>query len=173
MPLWDTRKSLWGTFTTILYHILYLKSQFSSYPSSTNPFSLNKEARDLKKVFQLSHPKSESSSWEKRVDKPTGDSLFFFVSWFSEYLSFPGGSDSKESACHAGDLGLIPGLGRSPGEGNSTPLQYSRLENSMDRGAWWAIVHGVTKGLIWPSNVHFHFQWQSGICAGCYYCFCV
>ena len=77
MPLWDTRKSLWGTFTTILYHILYLKSQFSSYPSSTNPFSLNKEVRDLKKVFQLSHPKSESSGWDKRVDKPTGDSLFF------------------------------------------------------------------------------------------------
>ena len=49
----------------------------------------------------------------------------------------------KESACNAGDLGLIPGLGRSPGEGNGNLLQYSCLENSMDRGAWWAIVHGV------------------------------
>ena len=58
---------------------------------------------------------------------------------------FPGGSDSKEFACNAGDLGLIPGLGRSPREGNSCPLQYSCLENSMDRGAWWATVHGVAK----------------------------
>ena len=48
----------------------------------------------------------------------------------------PGGSDSKESACSAGDPGLIPGLGRSPGEGNGSPLQYSCLENSMDRGTW-------------------------------------
>ena len=47
------------------------------------------------------------------------------------------------SACNAGDLGLIPGSGRSLGEGNGYPLQYSCLENSMDRGAWWAIVHGV------------------------------
>ena len=57
---------------------------------------------------------------------------------------FPGGSDSKASACNAGDLGLIPGLGRSPGEGNGNPLQYSCLENPMDGGAWQAIVHGVT-----------------------------
>ena len=57
----------------------------------------------------------------------------------------PGGSDGKESACNAGDLGSIPGLGRSPGEGNGNPLQYSCLENPMDRGAWWATVHGVTK----------------------------
>ena len=53
---------------------------------------------------------------------------------------FPGGSDSKESACSAGDLGLIPGSGRSPGEGNGNPLQYSCLENSMDTGAWRATV---------------------------------
>ena len=60
-------------------------------------------------------------------------------------LDFPGGSDSKESACNAGDLGSFPGLGRSSGEENSYPLQYSGLENSIDRGSWWAIVHGVTK----------------------------
>ena len=52
---------------------------------------------------------------------------------------FPGGSDGKESACNAGDQGYIPGLGRSPGVGNGYPLQYSFLENSMDRGAWRAI----------------------------------
>ena len=52
---------------------------------------------------------------------------------------------SEESACNSGDLGLIPGLGRSPGEGNGNPLQYSCLENPMDRGSWRATVHGVAK----------------------------
>ena len=60
------------------------------------------------------------------------------------FLGFPGGSNGKESACSMGDLGLSPGLGRSPGEGNGYPLQYSGLENSMDRGAWQATVHGVS-----------------------------
>ena len=60
-------------------------------------------------------------------------------------LDFPGGSDRKESACNAGHLGLIPGSGRSPGEGNGSPFWYSCLENSMDRGAWWATVHGVAE----------------------------
>ena len=59
-------------------------------------------------------------------------------------LGFPGGSDSKESTCNAGDLGLIPESGRSPGIGNGYPLKYC-LENSMDRGAWWATVHGVQR----------------------------
>ena len=58
---------------------------------------------------------------------------------------YPGGSNGKESACKARDPGLIPGWGRSPGEGNGNPFQYSCLENSMDRGAWQAIVHRVTK----------------------------
>ena len=60
-------------------------------------------------------------------------------------MDFPGGSDSQESACNAGDLGLIPGSERSPGEGNDNPLQYSCLETSMDRGAWRATVHEVAK----------------------------
>ena len=58
---------------------------------------------------------------------------------------FPGGSVDKQSACNAGELFLIPGLRRSPGEGNGNPLQYSGLENPMDGGAWWATVHRVTK----------------------------
>ena len=58
---------------------------------------------------------------------------------------FPGGSDGKESACSAGDPGSIPGLGRSPGEGNGNPFQYPCLENPMDGEAWQATVHGVAK----------------------------
>ena len=60
-------------------------------------------------------------------------------------MGFPGVSDGKESTCNAGDLGLIPELERSPGEGNGNPLQYSCLENPMDRGAWQATVHGIPK----------------------------
>ena len=61
---------------------------------------------------------------------------------------FRGDSDGKESACKAGDLGSIPGSGRSPGAGNGYPLQYSCLENSIDRGAWGTTVHGLTKTQI-------------------------
>ena len=57
----------------------------------------------------------------------------------------PWGSDGKESACNAGNLGSVPGLGRSSGEGNGNPLQYPCLENPMDRGAWQATVHGASK----------------------------
>ena len=56
-----------------------------------------------------------------------------------------GGFDGKESACSEGDLGLIPESGRSPGDGNGKPLQYSCLDNSMDTGVWWAIAYGVTR----------------------------
>ena len=65
-------------------------------------------------------------------------------------------AQSVESACNAGDLGLIPGLGRSTGEGNGNPLQYSCLEDPMDRGAWWATVHGVTESRTRLSDFHFH-----------------
>ena len=81
---------------------------------------------------------------------------FFFGNTFAHLLDFPGGSDDKESACNVGDLDLIPGLGRSPGEGNGYPLQYSDLENYMDRRAWQAAVHGVTKTWTWLSDFRFH-----------------
>ena len=74
---------------------------------------------------------------------------------FLESLS--GGSDNKESVCSAGDLGLIPASGRSPGEGNGNPLQYSYLENSMDRGAWWATVHGVAKIQTQLSDYYYYY----------------
>ena len=73
---------------------------------------------------------------------------------------FPGDSDGKESVCNAGDLGLILGSGRSPGEGNDNLIQYSCLENPMSGGAWWATVHGVTKSLRQLSDYYFHFHYD-------------
>ena len=85
-------------------------------------------------------------------------SLFFFTLYFLTLSTFPPvhvlilplnlfpcGSIGKKSGCNVGDPGSVPGLGRSPGEGNGNPLQYSCLENSMDQGDWQATVHGVTK----------------------------
>ena len=71
---------------------------------------------------------------------------------FAHQLGFPCSSVGKESACSAGNPGLIPGLGRSPGEGNGNPLQYPCLENLMDREAWWVAVHGVAKSRARLSN---------------------
>ena len=71
-------------------------------------------------------------------------------------VDFLGGSDGKVSVYNAGDLGSIPGLGRSPGEGNGNALQYSCLENSMDRGTWQATVHGVTKSQTQLSDFTFY-----------------
>ena len=73
-------------------------------------------------------------------------------------MGFPSSSDGKESASNGRDLGLVSGLGRSPGEGNSNQLQYSCLENSVDRGAWQAIVYGVTKSQTQLSDFHFHIK---------------
>ena len=73
-------------------------------------------------------------------------------------MGFPCGSEGKESDSNVGDPGLIPGWGRPPGEGNGNPLQYSYLGNSMDRGAWWATVHGVTNSQTRLST--FIFIWS-------------
>ena len=83
--------------------------------------------------------------------------LLTIVQWLSEigfeFSGFHGGSDGKETACNIGDPGLIPKLGRCPGEGNGNPLQYSCLENPMDRGAWWATVHRVLRvGHDWVTS---------------------
>ena len=79
-----------------------------------------------------------------------------------EYSSFPGSSDGKASAYNTGDLGLIPGWGRSPGEGNDNPLQYSGLKNPMDRGAWWATVHGAAKSQARLSDFTSYSIWKKG-----------
>ena len=104
-------------------------------------------------------------TWKIRGSAFTKDFLEVAYSTSTFYLQFyclwgfPGSLDGKASnAYNAGDLGLIPGLGRSPGEGNGNPLQYSCLENPMDQGAWWATVHGVAKSrtrLSDFSSLHF------------------
>ena len=74
------------------------------------------------------------------------------LSYMGNHVYFPGGSDSKAADYNVGDPGSIPGVGRSSGEGNDNPLQYSCLENPMDGGMWWATVHGVAKSLTQLSN---------------------
>ena len=82
------------------------------------------------------------SPWGRKESDTTERLHFHF---HMVILGFPGGSDGRETTCNEGDLGSIPRLGRATGGGHGNPLQYSCLENPMDGGAWWAIVHGVTK----------------------------
>ena len=84
---------------------------------------------------------SPFAGWRLLYINTSNRSSLLILSISSIFWGFPGGSDGKESACNIGDLGSIPGLERSPGERNSYPLQYSGLENSMDRAAWHALVH--------------------------------
>ena len=85
----------------------------------------------------------------------------FELQFCSDILGFPGGSEVKASACNVGNLGSIPVSGRSPGEGNGNPLQYSCLKNPMDGGAWWATIHpwgrkesDTTEQLHFPSQIY-------------------
>ena len=105
-------------------------------------------------------------TWRPHLDRELRKSrpwvLFIFVSPAFDRVSgtyFLGGSDGKESVCNAGDLGLIPGLGRSPGEGNSYPLQYSCLKNPMDREAWQATVRRMAKSRTWLKRLS--MQWDN------------
>ena len=77
------------------------------------------------------------------------------------HCGFLGGSEGKACTCNVGDPGSIPGLGRSPEEGNGTPLQHSRLENPMGGGAWWAAVHGVSKSRTRLSDFTFTFHFHA------------
>ena len=90
-------------------------------------------------------------SWGRKEPDTTERLIWSDLIW-KWNLGLSCGSDGKESACNAGDLASIPGSGRSPGEGNGSLLQYSCLENSMDRGAWWATVDGVAKSQTRLSN---------------------
>ena len=89
------------------------------------------------------------------------DSMDMSLNKLRKIVGFPGGSDGKESASSAEDPGLSPGREDAPGEGNGSPLQYSGLENSMDRGAWWATVHGVSKSWTRLSDFTFNFHFHA------------
>ena len=99
-------------------------------------------------ILYLSIQCNNAISISKLKYTNTHTQITFFKPALVSLTGFPCGSDGRESACSAGDLGSIPGSGRSLGEGNGYPLQYSCLENSMDRGAWWVTkVHVVAKAL--------------------------
>ena len=115
LGLWDW--SLW-----VLEHFMFL---------------LEHESKALRNCYQAISHLPLCLPWKSAMK------LFLFT--FLEWWGFTGGSDSKESSCNAGDLGSTPGLGRPSGEGNSNPLQCSCLENSMDREAWRATVHGAAE----------------------------
>ena len=113
---------------------------------------------------------SSKSGWgDKRAWTTEGSHLWqpldrhwlWFLSPRLLSLAFPGSSNGKESACNAGDLCSFPGLGRSPGEGNSNPPQNSCLKNPMDRGGWWVTVHGVGKG---QTQLTFNFTFFFNCC---------
>ena len=118
--------------------------QGSPQPSSSRPCPAGRQGSLLPASVQpqgLPEPNADraiSGQRGHRFRRPP-------ITIINSCLSFPGGSEHKESASNAGDGGSIPGLGRSPGGGHGNPLQYSCLENPRDRGAWWAAVHGVTK----------------------------
>ena len=104
---------------------------FSKHPGTPSPGSILYEFLSLNFPEHASNINQGTNKILREVDSNLGS---------------PGGSDSKESAaCKAGNTDLVPGLGRSPGEGNSSPLHCSCLGNSMDRGTWWATVHGIAK----------------------------
>ena len=111
---------------------------------SREEFSLVWEVREsFRKVVTLGQKSKEATSRKHSVYAI----VLFFLAFRGQFSSA-----GKESACSAGDPGSIPGSGRSPGEGNGYPLQYCCLENSMDRGAWRATVHGVTRSQTWLSD---------------------
>ena len=118
--------------------------------STTSPFTRSASSTSRTGAHPKRTPQSPSPGWSPFQQLPPSRTTT--IRQIKGHQDFPGGSVDKEYACSVGDLGLIPRLGRSPGEGNSNPLQYSGLENSMD-----CIVHGVTKNQTWLRDFHFHF----------------
>ena len=114
--------------------------------------SLKRANRSIPLLGIAKYPNLKGSATDRAymdtnsVDQQRRDHLHpTSLEWSNIHVNFPGGSDGKASVYNAGDPGSIPGSGRSPGEGNGNPLQYSCLENPMDGGAWEAAVHGVAK----------------------------
>ena len=146
-------------------HLFQLQAASSRVPVSPPLFWLSLHRLGSRAVVTciLLHPSSptggRSSWWGISASQLAISALLVPLQLAPDIKNFlfPGGSDGKESACNAGDGGLIPGLGRSPGERNGNPLQYSCLETPMDRGAWRATIHGVTKELDTTERLSLHF----------------
>ena len=123
-------------------------------------FHLEKEMATHSSILPWRIPWTEEpgglqSTGSQRVGHDWATDLIWYI------YGFPDGSDDKESICSARDLGSILGLGRCPGGGNGNPLQYSSLENPIDRGAWWATVHGVIKSWTQLSDFIFTFHFHA------------
>ena len=122
-------------------YLLYLHENFIVFSNSMKSIPPQKNGNFIGVALNLcSFP---GGAVVKNPPANAGDAWVRKIRWIRRI--FPGGSGGKESVCNAGDLGSVPGSGRSPGEENGNPLQYSCLGNHMDRGACWATVHGVTK----------------------------
>ena len=125
-------------------------------PSWMCLWTVNCTGSDSPRVWMQCPPPGRGDQWAPLLSATYQQQQLILGcrSWTRVYISegFPGGLAGKESACNAGDLGSIPGSGRSPGGGNGTTPQYSCLENPMDRGVWRATVHGATKGRTWLSD---------------------
>ena len=146
-----------STFSAVLSNALYISTHVTWKPGSLFGGCWAKrhnQAKEREKEGMVTCSKWEPwGSFPRQClsEQPSWGSFKLRYMHIHEF-GFPGGSAGKESACNAGNLGSIPGLGRSPGEGNGNPLQYSCLEYPMDRGAWWAAVHAVTKSQTWLNN---------------------
>ena len=135
------RREAWNRF--------FPQSLRRNQPSWPHTLIWDFQLQNCEKLFLLKSPTCGTLSWQPSQIN-------------TAYLGFPGGSEVKMSACNAGDLGLIPGLGRSPGEGNGNSLQYSCLENPIDGGAWWATVHvaqRVRHNWATSLSLSFPFTW--------------
>ena len=137
----NKQENLWIYFGTI-YGVIYLlgidiwREESTVSPLYLHIHEFNQRMENIWKKKIL---------WSSRKQTWIFHSSSIIYIALTLYLGFPGGTDSKESDCSAWDMGLIPGSGRSPGEGSGHPFQDSCLENPMDRGAWWAAVHGIAK----------------------------
>ena len=141
--------------------IWFYACKIFGYFSPQNQFDLNQDNLMFLRIFQMGFTKCCCiNRIYVYIPKVRALRVTIHLDESSSLLAkmcFPGGSECMESACSAGDPCSIPGLGRSPGEGNGYPLQYSCLGNPMDRGAWWATVHGVAKSCTWLNDFSFHF----------------
>ena len=135
-----------GTWWAAVHGIAKSRTRLSDFTFTFHCHALEQEMATHSSVLAWRIPGTGGAWWAAMYGVAESRTQLKQLSSSSSLtMGFPGGSVVKNLPANAGDTGSIPGLGRSPGEENCNPLQYSCRENPMDRGAWWAIVHGVTK----------------------------